>query len=62
MAYKRITKDLYEVQGKYAGYWEAVCTEDTLKEAKQRLMEYDENEPRYEHRLKRVRVRVDGRE
>lgn len=43
MAYKRKTRDLWEIEGYYQG-WEVVTVEDTIKEAKQRLKEYRENE------------------
>ena len=53
MTYIRKTRDVYEVQGYYvAGYgWECVCSEDTRRDAMQRLREYRENEPQYSHRL-----------
>lgn len=44
MTYKRKTKDEFEVQGLYHLGWECLCTEDTLKEARQRRKEYRENE------------------
>ena len=60
MAYKRVTRDEYEVQGWYADCWECLCTEDTLKEARERLREYNLNEPKYPHRIKKKRVKIDG--
>lgn len=60
MAYKRITKDVYEIQVRYCdeyGY-EAVTEEDTYKEAKERLREYRENEPEYPSRIVKKRVRL----
>lgn len=47
----------YEVQGNYGYGWEMVTTEDTPTEARKRLKEYDDNEPQYPHRIKKVRVR-----
>ena len=44
----------YNVQGNY-GRWEDVTAEDTYKEARQRLKEYNENEP-YPHRIIRRRI------
>jgi hypothetical protein len=47
----------YEVQGNY-GYgdgYEAVTTEETMAEAKQRLKEYRENERGVPFRIKKVR-------
>ena len=56
--YIRKTKDEYEVQGYYSQDWEAVCSEDTRKEARMRLKEYTENEPQYPHRIVKKRVRL----
>lgn len=44
----------YDVLGRYSSQygWEAVCTEDNLKDAKERLKEYNENEPEYPHKIK----------
>ena len=43
MAYTRKTKDVYNIVTNYGYGWEVECTEDTYKEAKQRLKEYREN-------------------
>jgi len=43
MAYTRKTKDVYNIVTNYGNGWEVECTEDTYKEAKQRLKEYREN-------------------
>lgn len=62
MAYVRKTKDVFAVQ-QYTGTqhgWEDVCTEDTRKEAKQRLKEYRENQPEYPTRIKVKREKVQG--
>jgi hypothetical protein len=48
---------LYVIQGKYFRIWEDVTTETDLKEAKQRLKEYNENELQYLHRLITRRVK-----
>lgn len=48
MAYKRKTRDVFEIRGNY-GYghgYETVCVEDTREEARKRLAEYRENERR----------------
>ena len=60
MAYKRKTRDVYEVQGNYAGWWETVTTEDTLAEAREMLKCYRENEPQYQHRIQKVREKIEG--
>lgn len=43
--YKRKTKDEYDLMGFYDGVLTSICTEDTLKEAKERLKEYRDNDP-----------------
>lgn len=43
MAYTRKTKDIYNIVTNYGYGWEVECTEETYKEAKQRLKEYREN-------------------
>lgn len=48
----------FEVQGNYGQGFEAVCTEETRGEARQRLFEYDSNEPQYAHRVRRVREEI----
>jgi hypothetical protein len=45
----------YEVQGNYGAGWETVTTEATNAEAKAQRRVYDENEPQYPHRVKRVK-------
>ena len=60
MAYKRKTKDEYEVQGNYAGTWEMLTTEETYKDAREMLKCYEENEPKYLHRIIRKRVRIEN--
>jgi hypothetical protein len=60
MAYQRKTRDEFVVQGNY-GYghgFEDECSEDTRKEARQRLREYRENGPGV-YRLVRRRVRME---
>ena len=47
----------YEVQGNYGQGWEMVTTEDTPIEAKQRLKEYNENEPQYPHKIVMKKVK-----
>ena len=59
MAYKRLTRDEYTIQGNYGQGWEDVTAEDTRPEAKNRLKEYRENEPQYAHRLIKRRVRIE---
>jgi hypothetical protein len=58
MAYKRKTRDEYQVHGDYGQGFEEVCAEDTHKEARARLKEYRENEPQYRHKLVVRRVKI----
>ena len=46
----------YEVQGLYNGEWECLTTEETRKEALERLKEYRENQPGTCYRIKKVRA------
>ena len=55
--YIRKTYDEWQVQGKYAGYWDILTTEETYREAKAQLKCYNENEPEYPHRIVKKRVR-----
>lgn len=43
MTYVRKTKDVYNIVTNYGYGWEVECSEETYKEAKQRLKEYREN-------------------
>lgn len=59
MPYIRKTKDEYEIQVNYGQYgFECVTTEETFKEAKERLKEYRENEPGYPAKIVKKRVRI----
>ena len=42
--YQRKTKDTHVLQGNYGQGWEDLTAEDTKKEIRQRLKEYQENE------------------
>ena len=59
MAYTRKTKDEFIIQGDY-GYghgFEDECTEETRKEARQRLKEYRDNAPGiYRLIVRRVKI------
>jgi len=60
MARQRKTYDEYEVQ-QYTGpqyKWERVCTELNLKEARERRKEYRENQPEYQVRIVKKRVKI----
>lgn len=55
----RKTYDEYHIEGNY-GYgqgWEVVTIEDTIKEARQRLKEYNDNEP-YPFRIIKRRIKI----
>lgn len=58
--YKRKTFDEYEIQGYYAGSWEMVTTEATMKEARQQFKCYEENETETAHRIVKKRIRKEG--
>ena len=51
----RKTYDVYVVEGKYDGTWEDLTECDLRKNAADILKDYDDNEPRYVHRIKTVR-------
>ena len=58
MAYERKTTDVWEIQGNYGYYgFECVSTEETIKEAKQTLMEYRDNEKGISFRIVKKRVK-----
>ena len=57
--YIRKTYDEYEVQGNYGYGWDCLTTCETLKEAKDDLKAYRENEPNVPHRIKKRRVPID---
>lgn len=54
----RKTKEVYVIQGNYGQGWEDVTEEDKYFEGKERLKEYNENEPEYPHRkiVRRVKI------
>jgi len=58
--YTRKTKDVFEIQGRYAGYWETVTEEDNRKDALAQLKCYDANEPQYPHRIVKRRVKIES--
>jgi hypothetical protein len=58
MAYTRKTKDEYAIQGNYGTRWEDVTVDETYKEARQSLKDYNDNEPQYPHRLIKRRVKL----
>jgi hypothetical protein len=58
--YIRKTQDVYTVQGLYFGNWEDETSENTRREAIERLKEYRENMPEYAHRLTKTREKIEG--
>ncbi len=60
MAYKRLTQDEYIVQGNYGQGWEDLTAENTYKEIKDRLKEYNENEREYPHRWIKRRIKIES--
>lgn len=57
--YIRKTIDEYEIQGNYGYGWEGLVTVDTLKEAKQDLKDYNDNEPSVPHKIVKRRVPIE---
>jgi hypothetical protein len=56
---RRKMKDEFEIQGNYGHGWDVECTEETRKEANQRLKEYRENAGTVgQHRIVHRRVPV----
>lgn len=58
--YVRKTRDLFTVQS-YTGSrygWEDETTETTRAEARKRLMEYRENAPSMDYRIRKTRERI----
>jgi hypothetical protein len=58
MAYKRKTKDEFTIQSYYNFDWENITTEDTYKQARERLEAYNKSEPEYKHRIIQHRVKI----
>lgn len=57
--YKRKTKDVWILQGKYDGAtWDDLCEYDTFKEAKEDKLSYEQNETQYPHRIISRRVKI----
>jgi hypothetical protein len=59
MAYVRKTIDEYNIITNYGYGWETECTEETLKEAKQRAKEYREN-TNAQIKIEKKRVRIEN--
>jgi hypothetical protein len=59
MAYKRKTRDEYEIQGDYGQGFECVTAEETWTGAREQLKCYRENEPGVAFRIKKVRVKIE---
>jgi len=58
MAYTRKTRDEYEILGFYGYGWEVVTTEETRKEARDRLKEYYQNDGKHPYKIKKRRVKL----
>lgn len=48
----------YDIQGDYGHGWETVTSEDNLKDARQTIKDYRENEPGIPFKLKRVKEKL----
>ena len=64
MAYKRKTRDEYVLQAYYSDCfgWEDETTEDKKKEILVRLKEYRKNQPNYEYKWRKRRVKIETEE
>jgi hypothetical protein len=58
MAYKRKTRDEYQIHVNYGQGFEEVTAEGTRKEAKERLKDYRENEPMYASKIVVKRIKI----
>lgn len=58
MAYVRKTRDVISIQS-YYGEWEDVTTEPNMKDAKQMLKCYRENQPGTPHRISVKRIKIE---
>lgn len=56
--YKRKTRDEYNLMGLYSYGYEILTTESTLKEIKQRLKEYNLNEPTTTYKITKNRIKI----
>ena len=59
MAYQRKTKDVYNLMSNYGYGWEIELTEDTKKEAFERLKEYRENASG-QYRIEKKRIPINA--
>ena len=59
MAYTRKTKDLWDIEGYYAGGWEAVTCEESWKAAREQVKAYRENERGTSFRVRKYREKVE---
>ena len=53
--YVRKTHDEWHTQGNYGCGWETVTIDENREDAEQMLRDYNENEPMYPHRIRKVR-------
>jgi hypothetical protein len=60
MAYKRKTRDEWEMWSNYGYGWECELVEDSYAEACARIREYRENAPQGSYKLRKRRVRLSG--
>lgn len=60
MAYIRKTIDEWHIMANYGYGWEVVTIETTYQDARQMLKDYNENEPQYSHKIKKVRIKKEA--
>ena len=59
MSYIRKTIDRWDIETNYGYGWERLTTEDNPFDAKAMLNCYNENEPKYAHRMVRIKKTVE---
>ena len=58
MAYKRKTRDIWEIQGRYDGSWELETQEESWRAAKEQVKVYIDNCPYTTFRIVKKRERI----
>ncbi len=59
MKYQRKTQDEYQIWQRTPEAWEEVCAEKTRKAARETLKEYRENQPEYDVKIVKKRVKIE---
>ena len=59
MAYKRKTYDEYQLLGDWGYGYDYILSESTLKEVRQQLKTYVENDPRAKYKIVKRRIKIE---